>query len=337
MWSLSGKRFRREQKGNMQESKEFYSELGANRSVARQFSTLSRPSKTKLRSTKPTIGTLALTFALLVHVQAQSWLTNGLVAHYPLDGNANDASGNGNNGILNASGITDRFGNPNGACNFFDFEYIWIGPSVRPPHITVSAWFNTTATTTHGLNGSSGFPAQAILRDRLYGWSLSVAAQGNTWGQPVGALGVTLYRSDPSGPALVSLWPSGPAYNDGVWHFVAMTYDGLSDSLYIDGVKRASQQFATDEGIFYQQDGGGGLAMGRDGDYLDGYFTGNIDDVRIYNRGLSDTEMLNLYASEIPEPSPLGLGVLGLGVLLGSFRLHRRALAGTLTAASRQG
>jgi hypothetical protein len=30
---------------------------------------------------------------------AQSWVTNGLVAYYPFNGNANDASGNGNNGI----------------------------------------------------------------------------------------------------------------------------------------------------------------------------------------------------------------------------------------------
>ena len=39
-------------------------------------------------------------------------LNNGLVAYYPFNGNANDASGNGNNGTVNGATLTtDRFGN----------------------------------------------------------------------------------------------------------------------------------------------------------------------------------------------------------------------------------
>ena len=45
--------------------------------------------------------------------------TSGLVAYYPFNGNANDNSGNGNNGIVtNATLTTDRFGNANSAYNF---------------------------------------------------------------------------------------------------------------------------------------------------------------------------------------------------------------------------
>ena len=40
---------------------------------------------------------------------------NGLVAHYALDGNANDRLSN-NTGIVNGAALTnDRFGNPNSA------------------------------------------------------------------------------------------------------------------------------------------------------------------------------------------------------------------------------
>ena len=43
-------------------------------------------------------------------------LQNGLVAYYPFCGNANDISGNGNNGIVNGATLTtDRFGNSNSA------------------------------------------------------------------------------------------------------------------------------------------------------------------------------------------------------------------------------
>ena len=44
-----------------------------------------------------TLSILAACFAAALGVQAQDQFTNGLVAYYPFDGNANDASGNGNN------------------------------------------------------------------------------------------------------------------------------------------------------------------------------------------------------------------------------------------------
>ncbi|MBK7031388.1 MAG: hypothetical protein IPH45_20325 [Bacteroidales bacterium] len=45
--------------------------------------------------------------------------TNGLSAWYPFNGNANDLSGNGNDGTVNGATLTtDRFGNPNSAYSF---------------------------------------------------------------------------------------------------------------------------------------------------------------------------------------------------------------------------
>ena len=45
--------------------------------------------------------------------------TDGLVGYWPFDGNANDASGNGNNGVVNGPTLTsDRFGNNNSAYSF---------------------------------------------------------------------------------------------------------------------------------------------------------------------------------------------------------------------------
>ena len=50
---------------------------------------------------------------------AQSSLTNGLIAYYPFNGNANDASGNGNNGTVSGAVLaTDRFGNTNSCYQF---------------------------------------------------------------------------------------------------------------------------------------------------------------------------------------------------------------------------
>jgi hypothetical protein len=65
----------------------------------------------------PTIGSISLTV---------TWggtrnppPLNGLVAYYPFNGNANDQSGNGHNGIVYGATLTaDRFGKPNSAYEF---------------------------------------------------------------------------------------------------------------------------------------------------------------------------------------------------------------------------
>ena len=72
-----------------------------------------------MKRPKALFGFLTITLALGVQVQAQSFLTNGLVAYYPFNGNANDASGNGNDGIVYGAILTvDRFGNAYSAYYF---------------------------------------------------------------------------------------------------------------------------------------------------------------------------------------------------------------------------
>ena len=45
--------------------------------------------------------------------------TDGLVAYYPFNGNANDESGNGNHGTVNGATLTtDRDGNENSSYSF---------------------------------------------------------------------------------------------------------------------------------------------------------------------------------------------------------------------------
>ena len=75
--------------------------------------------------------------------------TDGLVAYYPFNGNANDESGNGNDGTVigNVELTTDRFGNPNSAYRFpgEPFNYISV-PDVESLHLstfTLNAWVYT--------------------------------------------------------------------------------------------------------------------------------------------------------------------------------------------------
>ncbi len=64
------------------------------------------------------VATLGLKTATMA--QVPSYVpTNGLVGYWPFNGNANDESGNGNNGTVNGATLTtDRNGNGNAAYSF---------------------------------------------------------------------------------------------------------------------------------------------------------------------------------------------------------------------------
>ena len=69
--------------------------------------------------------------------------TNGLLAWYPFDGNALDASGNDNNGVINGpTTTTDRFDRPNHALLFSgNNQYVNVANNVWSDSLTISAWF----------------------------------------------------------------------------------------------------------------------------------------------------------------------------------------------------
>jgi hypothetical protein len=73
--------------------------------------------------------------------------TNGLVGWWPFNGNAQDESGNGNNGTVNGATLTaDRFGNANKAYSFNgldDYLQIMNSPSLDFTNGTINLWFNT--------------------------------------------------------------------------------------------------------------------------------------------------------------------------------------------------
>ena len=71
------------------------------------------------RNSAYSVSLLIVGLGLAVNGYSQSFLTNGLVAYYPFNGNANDESGHGNNGTVYGATLTaDRFGRANSAYSF---------------------------------------------------------------------------------------------------------------------------------------------------------------------------------------------------------------------------
>jgi hypothetical protein len=230
--------------------------------------------------------------------QPASFLTNGLVAYYPFNGSANDASGNGHNGtVVGATLTTNRFGQPNGA-------YLFGGPAayVTAPlnanvfsnDFTASVWFNAS--------------------DIADGWPTLLYEQGVSPGlTPLGfgIAGLTCGCDSP-GYLIADASLSGPSFNwfldrkqqtpIGTYCQAVVTKAGTNAVLYLN-----SQVAVTGSVSSPITQTGDTLWIGRrpDEDVPGAYvFHGIIDDVRIYSRGLSAAEVQALYLYESTPPPP---------------------------------
>ncbi|MDB4409099.1 DUF4394 domain-containing protein, partial [Akkermansiaceae bacterium] len=219
-------------------------------------------------------------------------LNNGLVAYYPLNGDAQDLSGRGNDGnvVGGVVSTTDRTGTDSGALSFNGNNAsieIADNPSLRPTESwTVSAWvkpenlgipYNERILDKGGSNGS-GIPGYALWYDADRKFSFL-----STWGGGV------------QGERLVST----TTVNSSDWYLVTGTYDGNTSRLYINGSLEASAQNE------WENRSTNPLLIGRY--YNTSYWTGSIDEVRIYNRALSEQEVTTLYGIESNPPATAGL------------------------------
>jgi hypothetical protein len=229
---------------------------------------------------------LPLTAALAMQVHAQSWLTNGLVAYYPFNGNANDASGSLMNGI--ASGVTeasDRFGISGRSYGFNGSDaVVTVAPlsSVNLPELTLSAWVKPTV-----------FPSvQGSIINKWAGYSYSLEDYGLML---LSDLRVHLGNGRHGVGAIAVVSTNRLAL--GKWHHVVGAIDsGGKGRIWVDGVLRGEANIlpllppATAPVRL-------GQMRGVNGSILDN-FNGSIDDVRLYNRALSVSEVRQLYTYE---------------------------------------
>jgi hypothetical protein len=84
---------------------------------------------------------------------------------------------------------------------------------------------------------------------------------------------------------------AGPKLSTNTWHHLTATWDGSTARLYVDGTQEAS------ENIGSMNQKGEGCQIGRRSNVggFKFHFDGRIDDVRVYNKGLTSNEVSNLY------------------------------------------
>ena len=244
-------------------------------------------------------------FLLLVFMAlsspAQGFLTDGLVAYYPFNGNANDASGNGFNPVaVNATLCPDRFGNTNQAYFFNGYNnniQFSTPPLTQTTNWTLSAWVQPASLYQDGYVINMGWDNGA------YGDGYALAVNGgNGFESDGGALGGVF-----GGEGFFGSGYWFPTNNE--WYQVVMLNNAGVTSFYVNGV-------ATPEGNSRIPLVPSSFTIGSA--YGVRYFNGAIDEVRIYNRALLTNEVAALYAySSTPSPhAATGVAILANGFVI---------------------
>ncbi len=196
--------------------------------------------------------------------------TEGLVAHYRADGV--DLSGEGNDATSTGTItlVPDRLGIPAAAASYDGASYFEVLghpglPTGAAPR-TVSLWIRTTDNNGSFLNWGNG------------------SNNGQRFGLIVNAAGAPYFVGQ-----FADLTGAPASLNDDAWHHVVLTYDGVTVTMFVDAFFNASADITLNTV-------GTNLEIGRTAfDHPPEAYVGAIDDVRIYDRVLSDQERGALY------------------------------------------
>lgn len=251
-------------------------------------------------------------------LSAATTLQDGLVGFYLFDGNAGDSSASRND--LNNNGVTSVEGRRslsyagdlaysfNGSTYLYSQNNVPIsGNSAR----TFSLWIkvstqqnlgNTTGGQLLGF-GTTGITPTGGAHTTGTLFSLSYVGPNN------GSMADHAINFQMNGSFIGKNFSARPFFELDQWQHVALTYDGLvgTSELYLNGTLTSNSALfgssantavlnTVDSPLFI------GMGLGSSETWLNG-FQGIIDDVRVYNRALTGSEVSSLYAMEVPEPS----------------------------------
>ncbi len=230
--------------------------------------------------------------AAKMNISQNEKLTSDLIGLWSFNGpdlsgtTAYDRSGQGNNGTLtNGPAITEgRIGQ---ALNFDGTnDYVTTADAdIYSPVVndmSVSFWAKVPiAATAAGNNACGNIGANMVAKGVNSQWEWTFENDNNT------RMCFSVFNiAGSSGASITSI----RTMNDGAWHHYAglMNYSGNFISLYVDGTSAGTAGSLPTMGNGTQP-----VEIGRRGD--GNYFSGSIDDVRVYNHVLSVSEIQELY------------------------------------------
>lgn len=232
---------------------------------------------------------LALT-GQIISAQVPSYVpTNGLVGYWPFNGNANDESGNGNNGILlNGMSLTiDRFSMLNSAYNVDGVNCINSRGITLPISMnnsneySISIWYKVNDINKENQTILSTNPHNIIALNYNHPQSPNLIGgyigDGTNW--------------------IVGDWGNQNTFqlaNYSIWHNVVIVKSGSGVNYYSDGALIRNQPISSSFGNSNFNFNIGGINFNGT-TWCYEVFSGNFDDIGIWNRALTQQEITSLY------------------------------------------
>jgi concanavalin A-like lectin/glucanase superfamily protein len=238
-----------------------------------------------------------------------------LIGFWKMNGNANDSSGNANNGVLTAGHayfgagtptlVLDRFGRANMAYHFdhggnIDVPY---KASLNPQQMSISLWakwsstgrtINTDTYTFIAMNRWNGFKFQLQSGHLPFYTVKVVKTAGDT----------TIYDRDDAGVAIA----------ENTWRHIVVTFKSGEMKFYINGDLVKTWDAASTGPVpgnaltllnpidfMIGQDLPTNKYLTVDGDYQvawGGFFTGDMDDVMFYNVALDGPQVHSIFINQ---------------------------------------
>lgn len=238
--------------------------------------------------TIPKVGVILLALCQILFSKEKSVnlsLMDSLVAYYPFDANANDMSIHNNHGIVKGATLTeDRFGNADHAYYFdgYDDHIVISDTDILSPvnqKLSIAVWVKVYPPYNRFIlyKGSNTYNREYAMG--IHADSLSSFQINNQGGYNLNQFGVH----------------SESKVEEGKWFHITGTWDGTNCKIYINGIYENMTTPVVTIGNFNSD-----LYIGTYGGEINQYaINAVIDDIRIYNRVLSDSEINYLYSHNL--------------------------------------
>jgi hypothetical protein len=226
----------------------------------------------------------AILLATTTFAQVPNYVpTNGLVGWWPFNGNANDESGNGNNGTVNGATLTsDRNGIANMAYSFdgVNDKISSINPNLNNVY-SISFWYYLN---TNDFQYPIGFGINNLNTSDAYkGYGIGYSS---TAPPCLGLNSSKIFVYD--AVSTCNTWlESTSISNIQIWQNIVITKINNLTKIYKNGVFDISSSNLSLQGI-------NNLCFGARSDNF-AFFNGKLDDIGIWNRALTQQEITNLY------------------------------------------
>ena len=206
-------------------------------------------------------------------LDCEKTIDDSLNLYLPMNGSADDVSGNGNNGVVTGATLTtDKDGNADSAYYFDGVDdSISLGTSLfginESNEFTISAW----------INPDDVLNTKSIVARGQYNNPFLLQATGNKVRAGL-RTNNTYYQT------------TGIALSPNNWHHVVFSFKNGERRIYINGEIKASDAFTGALAPSVKP-----MVIGKTPENGADYFKGKIDEVRIYNRALTEAEVNGIY------------------------------------------